>query len=156
MYKTSTLKITKHSWDKDLKKWRDIPCLLFRRFNNVKMPVLPQNNLQIQCNPNQNPSRDVCVRTCTNVCMHPHMCRYWQANSKMYIEMQRGASLVAQWLRIRPPMQGTRVRALVREDPTCRGAAKAVHHNYWACALQPASHNCWAYAPQLLNWSLCA
>ena len=29
------------------------------------------------------------------------------------------ASLVAQWLRICLPMQGTRVRALVREDPTC-------------------------------------
>ena len=29
-----------------------------------------------------------------------------------------GASLVAQWLRIRLPVQGTRVRALVREDPT--------------------------------------
>ena len=35
------------------------------------------------------------------------------------------ASLVAQWLRICLPMPGTRVRALVREDPTCRGAAKA-------------------------------
>ena len=31
-----------------------------------------------------------------------------------------GASLVVQWLRILLPMQGTRVRALVREDPTCR------------------------------------
>ena len=39
-----------------------------------------------------------------------------------------GASLVAQWLRIRLPMQGTRVRALVWEDPTCRGATKPVHH----------------------------
>ena len=29
-----------------------------------------------------------------------------------------GASLVAQWLRIRQPMQGTQVRALVWEDPT--------------------------------------
>ena len=29
-------------------------------------------------------------------------------------------------------MQGTRVRALVREDPTCRGATKPVRHNYWA------------------------
>ena len=29
-----------------------------------------------------------------------------------------GASLVAQWLRICLPMQGTRVRALVWEDPT--------------------------------------
>ena len=33
-----------------------------------------------------------------------------------------GASLVAQWLKIPLPMQETRVRALVREDPTCRGA----------------------------------
>ena len=39
-------------------------------------------------------------------------------------------SLVVQWLRIRLPMQGTRVQALVREDPTCRGAAKPVCHNY--------------------------
>ena len=40
------------------------------------------------------------------------------------------ASLVAQWLRIRLPMQGTRVRALVWEDPTCRGATRPVSHNY--------------------------
>ena len=39
-------------------------------------------------------------------------------------------SLVAQWLRICLPMQGTRVRALVREDLTCRGATKPVCHNY--------------------------
>ena len=44
------------------------------------------------------------------------------------------ASLVAQWLTICLPMQGTRVRALVREDPTCHGAAGPVSHNYWACA----------------------
>ena len=41
-----------------------------------------------------------------------------------------GVSLVAQWLRICLPMQGTQVRALVWEDPTCHGAAKPVHHNY--------------------------
>ena len=40
------------------------------------------------------------------------------------------ASLVAQWLRIRLPVQGTQVRALVREDPTCCGATKPVHRNY--------------------------
>ncbi|KAJ8783498.1 hypothetical protein J1605_009203 [Eschrichtius robustus] len=40
------------------------------------------------------------------------------------------ASLVAQWLRICLPVQGTRVRALVREDPTCHGATKPVRHNY--------------------------
>ena len=40
------------------------------------------------------------------------------------------ASLVAQWLRICLPMQGTRVQALVWEDPTCRGATGPVSHNY--------------------------
>ena len=41
-----------------------------------------------------------------------------------------GASLVAQWLRICLPMQGTRVRALVWEDPTCCRTAGPVSHNY--------------------------
>ena len=47
-----------------------------------------------------------------------------------------GASLVAQWLRIRLPMQGTWVRALVWEDSTCRGATKPMCCNYWACESQ--------------------
>ena len=50
-------------------------------------------------------------------------------------------SLVVQWLRIHLPMQVTRVRFLVREDPTCCGATKPVCHNYGACTLEPASHN---------------
>ena len=62
-----------------------------------------------------------------------------------------GASLVAQWLRICLPVQGTRVRALVREHPTCRGATEPVCHDYWACALEPASHNYWAHESQLLK-----
>ena len=41
-----------------------------------------------------------------------------------------GTSLVVQWLRIRLPMQGIWVRALVRGDPTCRRATKPVRHNY--------------------------
>ena len=45
-------------------------------------------------------------------------------------EDHMGASLVAQWLRICLPMQGTRVRALVWEDPACRGATRPVSHNY--------------------------
>ena len=48
-------------------------------------------------------------------------------------------------------MQGTQVRALIREDPTCHGATKPVRHNYWACVLEPASHNYWARVPQLLK-----
>ena len=46
-------------------------------------------------------------------------------------------------------MQGTWVWALVQEDPTCGGATKPVHGNYWACALGPTSHNYWAHVPQL-------
>ena len=49
-------------------------------------------------------------------------------------ELATGASLVAQWFRVCLPMQGTWVRALVWEDPTCHGATKPVSHNYWACA----------------------
>ena len=43
------------------------------------------------------------------------------------------AFLVAQWLRICLPMQGTWVQALVWEDPTCCGATGSVSQNYWAC-----------------------
>ena len=75
-----------------------------------------------------------------------------------------GASLVAQWLRVRPPMQGTRVRALVREDPTCHGATGPVCHNYWACtsgACAPQRERPrqwetraprWRVAPARRNW----
>ena len=41
-----------------------------------------------------------------------------------------GASLVVQWLRVCGPVRGTRVQALVWEDPTCRRAARPVSHNY--------------------------
>ena len=44
--------------------------------------------------------------------------------------VKKRTSLVAQWLRTRLPMQGTRVRALVWEDPTCCGATKPMCHNY--------------------------
>ena len=47
-----------------------------------------------------------------------------------YSSLRMRASLVAQWLRICLLMQGTRVRALVWEDPTCHGAAGPVSHNY--------------------------
>ena len=58
-----------------------------------------------------------------------------------YKRLWGGASLVAQWLRIRLPMQGTRVQALVWEDPTCHGATKPVQHNYRGCVLEPTCHN---------------
>ena len=46
------------------------------------------------------------------------------------IKLRCRASLVAQWLRVCLPVQGTRVRALAWEDPTCRGATGPVSHNY--------------------------
>ena len=49
----------------------------------------------------------------------------WVENS---FKQDSGASLVVQWLRIQLAMQGTRVWPSVREDPTCCGAAKPVHH----------------------------
>ncbi|XP_067551845.1 heme-binding protein 1 isoform X3 [Pseudorca crassidens] len=46
----------------------------------------------------------------------------------VYSILKVRTSLVAQWLRVRLSTQGTRVRALVRGDPTCRGAAGPVSH----------------------------
>ena len=74
------------------------------------------------------------------------MSTYWALS-----RTRLGSSLVAQWLRIRLPMQGTQVWSLVREDPTCHGATKPMHHNYWACAPEPACHNYWARVLQLLK-----
>ena len=48
-------------------------------------------------------------------------------------------------------MQGTHVQALVREDPTCRGATKPVRHNYWAHVPQLLSLCSRAHELQLLS-----
>ena len=37
------------------------------------------------------------------------------------------------------------------ESSTYNGATKPVHHNYWACALDPRSYNYWAQVPQWLK-----
>ena len=70
-----------------------------------------------------------------------HLCQSWaprppegpaspvHTRSSVPSKPQGRASLVAQWLRICLLMQGTRVRALVWEDPTCHGAAGPVSHN---------------------------
>ena len=72
---------------------------------------------------------------------HTHTHTHTHTNCKLSKKQLRGNSLVAQLLRIRLPMQGTQVWALVREDPTCRGATKPVRHNYWPCALEPVLCN---------------
>ena len=58
------------------------------------------------------------------------------ANMRFYtwgnylLKIKAWASLVAQWLRVCLPMQGTQVHALVWEDPICHGATGPVSHNY--------------------------
>ena len=48
---------------------------------------------------------------------------------------------MAQWLGVCLPMQGTRVRALDREDPTCRGATGPVSHTTEPARLEPVLRN---------------
>ena len=65
-----------------------------------------------------------------------------QQSSEMFLwKVGSGTSLVAQSLRICLPMQGTRVRSLVQEDPTCCGQTKPVCHKYWDCPPEPVCHN---------------
>ena len=79
-------------------------------------------------------------RCCFNICgfcWRGHSVQdswLWTKLTKVLFSSQGLASLVVQWLRLCLPMQGTRVRALVWEDPTYRGATRPVSHNYWACA----------------------
>ena len=54
------------------------------------------------------------------------------------------AFLVVQSLGVHLPMQGKQFQILVWEDPTCHRAAGPVHHNYWACTLEPTNHNYWS------------
>ena len=53
----------------------------------------------------------------------------------IYQKREDRTSLVAQWLGIRLPRQGTQVQSLVQEDFTCHGATKLMCHNYRAHTL---------------------
>ena len=50
--------------------------------------------------------------------------RWWGKISAVKLH-KLGTSLVVQWLRVHLPIQGTRVRSMVQEGPTCSGATKA-------------------------------
>ena len=52
--------------------------------------------------------------------------------------------------------------SLVKEDPTCHGATKPMHHSYWAHTLEPMSRNYWAHTPrphamqwEAVQWEAC-
>ena len=56
----------------------------------------------------------------------------WRGRSKAEVDekYQLGTSLVVQRLRICPPVQGTQVQSLVREDPICLRATMPVNQDY--------------------------
>ena len=58
------------------------------------------------------------------------LCNNLQHNCRLKKLTGWQTSQVVQWLRIRLSMQGTRVQALVCEDPTCRRATRSTHRNY--------------------------
>ena len=62
---------------------------------------------------------------------HTHRCHDSSKTNHKDQKLGRGVSLVAQWLGVRLPMQGTQVRALVWKAPTCCGAAGSAYPNYW-------------------------
>ena len=53
-------------------------------------------------------------------------------------------SLVLQWMGTCQSVQETRVPPLVREDPTCHGATRSVHHSHQACVLQLLKSCAWS------------
>ena len=88
-----------------------------------------------------------CSQSIENCLAPPSFEKAYLGNFKK--KQRFGTSLVAQWLRIHLPMQGTWVPALVQKDPTCHRATKPTHHNYWAhvpqllkpAHLEPVLHN---------------
>ena len=66
---------------------------------------------------------------CTGYWLHSCV-QVVKIHQAIFKDVCTGTSLVVQWLRIHLSMLGTRVRALVQEDPTCRGATRPVCHNY--------------------------
>ena len=63
--------------------------------------------------------------------MHIYVCVYIYNEILFSLKKEEncGASLVAQWYRIRLLMQEIQVRSLVWEDSTCCKATKPMHHN---------------------------
>ena len=87
----------------------------------------------------------------SEVRMMPYQCITYMWNLKndtnefIYVKEKQthtqktyGTSLAVQCIRIHRSRQGTRVWSLLREDSTCCGATKPMHHNYWALHC-----NCW-------------
>ena len=70
-----------------------------------------------------------------HLCMSQTMYAFHKKLVLIYKNIQNRTSL-AQWIRIRLPIQGTLVRSLVQEDPTYLEATKPMCHNSRAWKLQ--------------------
>jgi hypothetical protein len=51
---SKNFKSLKKKIKEDLRRWKDLPCSWIGRSNIVKIAILSESNLQIQCNPRQN------------------------------------------------------------------------------------------------------
>ena len=67
---------------------------------------------------------------------------------RVCLKVDGQASLVIQWLRICLLMQGTPIRSLIQEDPTCCRTTMPMCHNHWAHALEPGSCSHWTCVSQ--------
>ena len=68
----------------DTNRWKNILCSWIRRISIVKMSILPQSNLQIQCNPYQ-ATNCIFQRTRTNnftICMEIQK-KFWNSQSNL-------------------------------------------------------------------------
>ena len=65
----------------------------------------------------------------------------WVSTAHTSIKTKQGLPWWYRRIRIRLPVQGTRVQLLVREDPTCHGASKPVHQDSWAWVPEPGTHS---------------
>ena len=99
----------------------------FRKLNSDSLWVISIMWGEISVGGKQLPNESLEILYILNVICYP-------ASFKTFKSLWFGTSLVAQWLRIHLPMQGTQVWSLVWEDPTCCRATKPVRHNCWARA----------------------
>ena len=77
------------------------------------------------------------------------LCPQVEETKKDFIERgNQGAFPGGPVVRFHLAVQGTRVQALVWEDPTCHGATNPVRHNCWAHVLNPANSSHWAHEPR--------
>ena len=65
-------------------------------------------------------------RTCQDTHFYPD----FHQKQKVATKKRALDPLVVQWIRTRLPVHRTRVRSLVREDPTCCRTAQSLHHNH--------------------------